>query len=75
MSDPPSSSKVIVSEKPGGTSPSPVEGVESVAGPSDFNQILLGRHQNELDPYGESAEEEEEEEEENSTEEDNDVCI
>ncbi|XP_032457657.1 F-box/WD repeat-containing protein 7 isoform X4 [Nasonia vitripennis] len=65
MSVPPSSSKGTASEKPGGTSPSPIEGVEGVPGPSTLDQIPLPQNE-ELDDYGETADEEEEE----STEED-----
>ncbi|XP_011499604.1 PREDICTED: F-box/WD repeat-containing protein 7 [Ceratosolen solmsi marchali] len=65
MSVPPSSSKGIASVKPGGTSPSPIEGVEGVPGPSTLEQIPLPQNE-ELDDYGETADEEEEE----STEED-----
>ena len=68
MSVPPSSSKGIASEKPGGTSPSPIEGVEGVPGPSTLDQIPLPQNE-ELDDYGETADEEEEE----STEEDCEV--
>lgn len=70
MSVPATSSKGIASDKPGGTSPSPTEGiVEGVPGPSTLDQIPLPQNE-ELDDYGETADEEEEEE---STEEDCEV--
>lgn len=73
MSIPSATSKGIASEKSGGTSPSPVEGVvESVAGPSSTldTPIPLPEQSNEeLDDFGETADEEEEE----STEEDCEV--
>ncbi|XP_012256260.2 F-box/WD repeat-containing protein 7 [Athalia rosae] len=61
MSAPSSSSKGLGGEKPGGTSPSPVEGVEGVPGPSTLDPLQTAiAHDGESDDYGEEAEEEEE---------------
>lgn len=77
MSDPPSSSSnngisSSNSETPGGTSPSPVEGIESLPGPSgrlDEVEISLSQNDELADDYGEEANEEEE----NSSEDDCEV--
>lgn len=70
MSVPSSSSKGLGGEKPGGTSPSPVEGVEGVPGPSTIDPLQSDlAHEGESDDYGEEAEEEEDD----STDEESEV--
>ena len=70
MSVPSSSSKGINKEKHGGTSPSPVEGVEGIPGPSSLDPIHGPLPQDgESEDYGDEAEEEEED----STEEESEV--
>ncbi|XP_043286644.1 F-box/WD repeat-containing protein 7 [Venturia canescens] len=71
-----SSSKGIEGEKPGGTSPSPVEGVEvGIAGPSTLEHPVCPLPQDgESEDYGNEADEEEdEEEEEDSSEEESEI--
>lgn len=60
MSVPSSSSNKISNGKPGGTSPSPVEGIEGVPGPSSLEPMhsLLPQDE-ESEDYGEDGEEEE----------------
>lgn len=71
MSVPQSSLKGINREKPGGTSPSPVEGVEGIPGPSTLDPIHCSLPQDgESEDYGDEAEEAEAE----STEEESEVC-
>lgn len=70
MSVPQSSLKGITREKPGGTSPSPVEGVEGIPGPSTLDPINCSLPQDgESEDYGDEADEAEAE----STEEDSEV--
>ncbi|XP_033223817.1 F-box/WD repeat-containing protein 7 [Belonocnema kinseyi] len=70
MSVPSSSSKGINREKPGGTSPSPVEGVEGIPGPSSLDPIHCP-----LPPDGESEDygDEAEDEDDDSTEEESEI--
>ncbi|XP_060833033.1 F-box/WD repeat-containing protein 7 isoform X1 [Bombus pascuorum] len=61
MSVPSSSSNKINDNKPGGTSPSPIEGIEGVPGPSSLEPMhsLLAQDE-ESEDYGEDGEEEDE---------------
>ncbi|XP_043478305.1 F-box/WD repeat-containing protein 7 [Leptopilina heterotoma] len=70
MSVPQSSLKGITREKPGGTSPSPVEGVEGIPGPSTLDPINCSLPQDgESEDYGDEVDEAEAE----STEEDSEI--
>ncbi|KOC61478.1 F-box/WD repeat-containing protein 7 [Habropoda laboriosa] len=61
MSVPSSSSNKITDNKPGGTSPSPIEGIEGVPGPSSLEPMhSLLTQDEESEDYGEDGEEEEE---------------
>lgn len=74
MSVPSSSSKGIDGEKPGGTSPSPVEGVEEgIAGPSTLDNSRCALPcEAELEDYGNEVDDEEED---SSEEEESEVII
>ena len=67
MSVPSSSSNGINREKPGGTSPSPVEGVEGIPGPSSLDPIPSPLPPNGgSEDYGDEAEDDDESSEEES---------
>lgn len=69
MSVPSSSSNKINDNKPGGTSPSPIEGIEGVPGPSSLEPMhsLLAQDE-ESEDYGEDAEEDEDDSSEEESE-------
>lgn len=71
MSVPSSSSNKITDNKPGGTSPSPIESIEGIPGPSSLEPMhsLLAQDE-ESEDYGEDGEEEEEDD---SSEEESEV--
>ena len=73
MSVPSSSSNKITDNKPGGTSPSPIEGIEGVPGPSSLEPMhSLLTQDEESEDYGEDGEEEEEDD---SSEEDSEASV
>lgn len=72
MSVPSSSSSKITDSKPGGTSPSPIEGIEGVPGPSSVEPMHSVLPQDgESEDYGDDGEEEEDD----SSEEESDVSF